>query len=325
MKPRISLWLMAAIFLATVSLAEAQQPKKVPRIGFLAASSPSYNVTRIETFRQGLRELGYVEGGNIAIEYRFAEGKEDRLRELATELVSLKVDVIVTVANASAAKNATKTIPIVFAAIADPVAIGIVPSLARPVGNLTGLTLYAPELTGKRLELLKEAAPRITRLAFLWNPSGSSDPILLKEAEAASRALGLQIQSLEVRSVNDFDGAFATATREGVNAFTMTLNPLLNTHRPRILDFVTKNRLPAIFGAPETVEAGGLMSYGPDYVEHFRRVATYVDKILKGAKPSDLPVEQPTKFELVINLKIARALNLTIPQSVLYRADKVIK
>jgi len=317
--------LVAGALLAFAVIVEAQQPKKVPRIGFLAASSLSYNETRIEIFRQRLRELGYVEGENIAIEYRFAEGKQDRMRELAAELVSLKVDVIVTVANASAAKDATKTIPIVFAANADPVATGIVASLARPGGNLTGLTLFAPELTGKRLELLKEAAPRITRLAFLWNPSGSSDPILLKEAEAASRTLGLLIQSLEVRSLNDFDGAFATATREGVNAFAMTQDPLLNTHRLRILDFLAKHRLPAIFGAPETVEAGGLMSYGPDYVEHFSRLATYVDKILKGTKPADIPVEQPTKFELVINLKTAKQIGLTIPPNMLLRADKVLK
>ena len=315
--------------LATVptagSFAEAQQIVRVPQIGFLVASTPSNYVVRLDTFRQGLRELGYVEGKNIIIEYRYGEGKEERFREIATEFVSLKVDLIVTVANATAAKNATKTIPIVFAAIADPVASGIVDSLARPRGNLTGLTVFAPELTGKRLELLKEAFPRINRVAFLWNPSNKGDTLLLKEADGASSTLGLQIQSLGVSSLNDFDNAFATATKEKVNAFTMTLNPFLNTHRARILDFVAKNRLPAIFGAPEAVEVGGLMSYGPDYSEHFRRLATYVDKILKGAKPADLPVEQPTKFEFVVNLKTAKQIGLTIPPNVLARADRVIR
>ena len=214
-----------------------------------------------------MRDLGYIEGKNIAVEYRYAEGKEERMREIASEFVNLKVDVIVTAANATAAKNETKTIPIVFAAISDPVAIGIVDSLARPGGNLTGLSVLAPELAGKRLELLKEAAPKTTRLAFLWNPSNRGDAGTLKESEkAASQTLGLQIRSLEVSSPNDFDSAFATAIKERVQAFTMTLNPFINTYRPRILDFVAKNRLPAIFGVPDIVEAGGLMSCGPDYV-----------------------------------------------------------
>ena len=224
-----------------------------------------------------------------------------------------------------AAKKATSTIPIVMTPVADPVGTGLVASLARPGGNVTGLTVLAPELTGKRLELLKEAAPKVKRVAFLWNPSGPGDLPLFKEAEAASGTLGLQIQFLEVSSLNDFDSAFATAIKEGVHALTMTLDPFINTYRPRILDFVAKNRLPAIFGVPDIVEAGGLMSYGPDYGEHFRLVATFVDKILKGAKPADLPVEQPTKFEFIINLKAAKQIGLTIPPNVLYRADKVIK
>ena len=325
MNRKIVIWLLATFFLATVSLAEAQQATRVPRIGFLVASTASNYATRIETFRQGLRELGYIEGKNIVIEYRFGEGNEDRLRELAAELVSLNVDLIVTAAGARFAKDATKTIPIVFAAIADPVATGLVDSLARPGGNLTGLTVFAPELTGKRLELLKEAFPRVNRVAFLWNPLGPSDPILLKEAEAVSGALKLQIRALEVRSVNDFETAFSKATREVVHALTMTLNPFLNTHRARILDFVAKNRLPAIFGAPEIVEAGGLMSYSPDYVEHFRRVALMVDKILKGTKPADIPVEQPMRFEFVVNLNAAKRIGVTIPPNVLVRANRVIR
>jgi putative tryptophan/tyrosine transport system substrate-binding protein len=325
MSEKIFCLVLGTMLLALGLPAEAQQSAKIPRIGFLIASTPSNYVTRIETFRQAMRELGYVEGKNITIEYRYAEGKAERLREIAAEFVSLKVDVFVTAANATAAKEATKTIPIVFAAIADPVASGIVDSLAKPGGNLTGLTVLAPELTGKRLELLKEAAPKITRVAFLWNPSNPGDVPLWKEVEAASGALGLQVRSLEVRSLTDFDNAFATATKERVEAFTMTLNPFINSYRPRILDFVAKNRLPAIFGVPDIVEAGGLMSYGPDYSEHFRRLATFVDKILKGAKPADLPVEQPTKFEFVVNLKTAKQIGLTIPPNVLARADRVIR
>ena len=267
-------WIVTLLFFAPSTITEAQQTGKVPRIGFLVASTASNYVTRIETFRQGMRELGYAEGKNIIIEYRFAEGKEERLREFAAEFVSSKFDIIITAANATIAKNATKTIPIVFAAIADPVVTGIVASLARPGGNLTGLTVMAPELSGKRLELLKEAFPRVNRVAFLWNPSTSSDLILLKETEVAARVLGLQVQSLEIRSLEDFDSGFATATREVVHGLTMTLNPFINTYRPRNLEFVANNRLPAIFGVPDMVEAGGLMSYGPDYGEHFRRVAT---------------------------------------------------
>ena len=318
-------WIVTLLFFAPSTITEAQQTGKIPRIGFLVASTASNYVTRIETFRQGMRELGYAEGKNIIIEYRFAEGKEERLREFAAEFVSSKFDIIITAANATIAKNATKTIPIVFAAIADPVVTGIVASLARPGGNLTGLTVMAPELSGKRLELLKEAFPRVNRVAFLWNPSSSGDLILLKETEVAARVLGLQVQSLEIRSLEDFDSGFATATREVVHGLTMTLNPFINTYRPRILEFVANNRLPAIFGVPDMVEAGGLMSYGPDYGEHFRRVATYVDKILKGAKPADLPVEQPTRFQFVINLKAAKQIGLTIPPNVLARADRVIK
>jgi putative tryptophan/tyrosine transport system substrate-binding protein len=320
----------AAIFLITMSVvawfdpAEAQ-PKKVPRIGFLVASSASFYSNRIEAFRRGLRELGYVEGKNIAIEYRFAEGKEDRLRELAAELVRLKVDIIVAAAGAAVVKDATKTIPIVFAAAGDPVASGIVASLARPGGNVTGLTILAPELTGKRLELLKETFPRLTRVAFLRNPLGINSPIVWKEAEAASQSLGLQLQSIEVRSLDDFESAFEAVKREGSHALTTSPNPLINAHRARILEFVVTNRLPAIFPAPEIVDAGGLMSYSPDYSEMFRRAALFVHKILTGAKPGDLPIEQPTKFEFVINLKTAKQIGLTIPPNVLARADRVIK
>ena len=325
MTQKCLIWLLATFYLTSASFAQTQQTARVPRIGFLVASTASNYATRIEIFRQALRELGYIEGKNIVIEYRFAEGNADRLRELAAELVSLKVDLIVAPASASTAKNATKTIPIVFAATADPVATGLVDSLARPGGNLTGVTVFAPELTGKRLELLKEAFPRITRVAFLWNPSAPSDPILLKEAEAVSGVLKLQIRALEIRSLNDFDTAFSKATREVVHGLTITLNPFINTHRPRILDFVAKNRLPAIFGVPEIVEAGGLMSYSPNVVEHFRRAAVMVDKILKGTKPADIPVEQPMKFEFVVNLNAAKQIGVTIPPNVLVRADRVIR
>jgi len=312
---------------ALCAFTEAQQTTIIPRIGFLGASSASFYSARIETFRQGLRELGYVEGKNIAIEYRFADGKDDRLPELAAELVSLKVDIIVTIpaTPASAAKNVTKTIPIVFVAAGDPVGTGLVDSLARPGGNLTGLTILNPELSGKRLELLKETSPRITRVAFLFNPSGQTAQLILAETEKAAKGLGLRIQSLEVRSPGDFDGAFAAAIREGAHALIPAASPIINTHRARVIEFASKNRLPTIFGNPEGAEAGGLMSYAPDFAEQFRRAAVFVDKILKGAKPADLPVEQPTKFEFVINLKTAKEIGLTIPPSVLARANKVIK
>jgi putative tryptophan/tyrosine transport system substrate-binding protein len=307
--------------------AGAQQTAKFSRIGFLGASSASFYSVRIETFRQGLRELGYVEGKNIAIEYRFADGMNDRLPELVAELVSLKVDIIVTTpaSPASAAKNVTKTIPIVFVGAGDPVGIGLVDSLARPGGNLTGLTILNPELSGKRLELLKEASPRITRVAFLFNPSNRTSQLILEETERAAKGLGIQIQSLEVRSLNDFDGVFAAAIRKRPHALFAAAQPIISTHRARILEFVSKNRLPAIFGSTEMVEAGGLMSYSPDLSEQFRRAAVYVDKILKGAKPADLPVEQPMKFGFVINLKAAKEIGLTIPPNVLARADRVIK
>jgi putative tryptophan/tyrosine transport system substrate-binding protein len=315
---------LSTLLLALCPSAESQ-PAKVPQVGFLVASSSSFYSSRIEAFRQGLRELGYVEGTNIAIEYRFAEGKAERLRQLAAELVRLKVDIIVAAGSAAAAKDSTTTIPIVFAASADPVASGIVASLAQPGGNVTGLTILAPELTGKRLELLKEAFPRVTRVAFLRNPSGINSPIVWKEAIAASQSLGLQLQSVEVRNPDDFERAFEAVKRERAHALITSTNPLINAHRARILEFVAKNRLPAIYPAPEVVEAGGLMSYSPDYSEMFRRAALFVHKILNGAKPGDLPVEQPNKFELVINLKTANQIGLIVPPNVLARADKVIR
>jgi ABC-type uncharacterized transport system substrate-binding protein len=305
--------------------AEAQQAGKVPRIGFLVAPDSSFYSSRIEAFRQGLRELGYIEGKSIVVEYRFADGNEDRLRELAAELVRLEVDIILAAGSDPVAKNATKTIPVVFVASGDPVASGIVASLARPGGNLTGLSILAPELSGKRLELLKETFPKVTRVAFLWNPLGPNGPIVRKETEAAAQSLGLQLQSLEVSGLKDFDSAFASATRNGAHALITQPTPIINAQRARVLEFVAKNKLPAIFPGREIVEAGGLMSYSPDYSEMFRRAALFVHKILNGAKPADLPVEQPRKFELIINLKTAQQLGLTIPAGVLFRADKVIK
>jgi putative ABC transport system substrate-binding protein len=322
-------WLVA-LTIASFHLAEGQQPKKIPRIGFLGASSASSYSTRIPAFREGLHDLGYVEGKNIAIEYRYADGKLDQLAALAAELVRLKVDIIVASGPAaSAAKKVTTTTPVIFLAVADAVEEGLVVSLARPGGNLTGLSILAPELSGKRLELLKESFPRITRVAVLWTGSRSGRIVLkeslFKETETAAQGLGLHIQSLEVRSLNDFDSAFTAAIREGAHALITTPQPLINTNRARIIEFAVKNRLPAMYAVPEFVEAGGLMSYATSYTDLFRRAATYVDKILKGAKPADLPVEQSMKFEFIINLKAAKQIGLTIPQSVLFRADKVMK
>jgi len=319
---------LCSILVALCVSAEGQQPSKVPKIGFLVVPSRSFFADRMESFRQGLHSLGYVEGKNILIEYRYAEGNLDRLAELAKELVGVKVDLIVTTSTPSvlAAKNMTRTIPIVFAGVADPVASGIIDSLARPGGNATGLSILGPELGGKRLELLKEAVPGTTRVAFLWNsgPQGvASDAV--KATETAAHALALQVKSLEVRDSKDFEKAFAAALRERVQSVLTNPGPVINTHRTRIVEFATENRLPAMYATPEFVEAGGLMSYALNYTDLFRRAATYVDRILKGAKPADLPVEQPTKFELVINLKAAKQIGLTIPPNVLARADKVLK
>jgi ABC-type uncharacterized transport system substrate-binding protein len=310
--------------------AEAQQAAKVPRIGYLAGNlAPSPHLT--EAFLQGLRDLGYVEGRNVVIEYRDAEGKFERLPALAAELVALKVDVIMTggTPHALAAKQATKTIPIVFAAdAADAVGSGIVPSLARPGGNVTGLSLLGPELVGKCLELLKQAVPGVSRVAFLWHPGvfpERTEKDMLKEAEVAARALGVRPQFVEARGPADFDRAFSEMTRARAGALTVLPSAMLSNERRRLVDLAAKNRLPAVYSSREFVDAGGLMAYGPNVADLLRRAATYVDKILKGTKPADLPVEQPTKFELVINLKTAKALGLTIPPLLLLRADQVIQ
>ena len=313
--------------LAAPLAAEAQPPGKVPRIGVLVVATRSFFSTRIESFRQGLRELGYVEGKNVLIEYRYAEGKLDLLPALASELVQLKVDVIVTASppGVQAAKNATSTIPIVFAAIGDPVGGGFVASLARPGANVTGLSILAPALSGKRLELLKEAFPKVTRVVILWNPTSSGEALSFREMPAVAKALGVQHQSMEVRRANDFEDGFQRAKQEGAQALVTMPSPVINANLQQVLEFAAKNRLPAMYASSEFVEAGGLMSYAPNYTDQFRRTAVFVDKILKGAKPADLPVEQPTKLELVINMKTAKTLGLTIPQSVLGRADHVIE
>jgi len=325
-KTIIVVWLVA-LALALFRLAEAQQSTNVPLIGVLAAPSASFFSTRIGAFRQGLRELGYLEGKNISIEYRYAEGKLDRLPHLAAELVRLKVDVILTASEFGvlAAKNATRTIPIVFGVTEDAVASGLVSSLARPGGNATGLTVVAADLGGKRLELLKESFPRVARVGVLWPSGGPRGNLPFTELETAAKALGLMLQSLPVRGLDDIEPAFEAAKRAGAQALLTNPNPVINTQGDRIMEFAAKNRLPAMYPSSEFVEAGGLMSYAPSYPDVFRRAANYVDKILKGAKPAELPVEQPTKFEFVINLKTAKQIGLTIPPNVLARADKVIK
>jgi len=322
-KTIIVVWLVG-LALASIDLAEAQQPKKVARIGFLTSSTASFNLPRFNAFREGLHDLGYVEGQNITIEYRFAEGKLGRLPDLAVELVRLKVDLIIATADAAvrAAKQASKTIPIVFVGVSDPVGEGFVTSLAQPGGNTTGLSILQAELSGKRLELLKEAFPQISRLAILF-PSGSEKS--MNEQKLAAQVLGIRLVLLPVRRLDDIEAAFTTVIKEGAHALLTNPSPRFASARERIVDFAVKNRLPAMYYGPEFVDAGGLMSYGPSYTDMHRRAATYVDKILKGKKPADLPVEQPTKFEFVINLKTAKQIGLTIPPNVLARADKVIK
>jgi putative tryptophan/tyrosine transport system substrate-binding protein len=300
---------------------------KTHRIGILFGTTRAFNTARIETFRKTLRELGYVEGKNIVIEYRYADGQLDLLPVLASELVQLKVDVIVTSATSGvlAAKNASGTIPIVFTALGDPVGSGLVASLARPGGNVTGLSILATELSGKRLELLKEAFPKVTRAVMLWNPTSSGESLQFKETQEVAKTLGVQLLSMEVQVANDFETGFQLAKKERAQALLVVPSPVTNSNLKQILEFAAKNRLPAMYAAPEVVDAGGLMSYAPNYADQFRRAAIFVDKILKGTKPADLPVEQATKFEFVINLKTAKQIGLTIPPNVLARADRVIR
>jgi len=324
MKSKIPVLTICAVLLALSLPADAQQAEKVAKIGWLGASAQAPGS---EAFRREFFKLGYVEGKNIAFEYRDAEGKPDRFPAVADELVRLKVDVIVTAstAGALAAKNATRTIPIVFYSAVDPVVTGLVDSLARPGGNITGFTVISAALAGKRLELLKETIPKLSRVAVLWNPQDPGPAQQWKESQLPARELGLQLHSMEVSSADKLEDAFKEATKARTAALAVTESPLTVSSRKQITELATKNRLPAIYTRREFVETGGLMSYGSDRAEPYRRAALIVDKILKGAKPADLPVEQPTKFELMINLKTAKVLGLTIPPVVMMRAEKVIK
>ncbi len=307
--------------------AQAQQPKKVPRIGFLATISLSALAARIEAFRQGLRVLGYVEGKNIVIEWRSAEGKLDRLPELAAELVRLKVDIIVSAGPqpTRAAKEATVTIPIVMTFDFDPVGNGFVASLAQPGGNITGLSTLAPEISGKQLELLKETVPKLSRVAVLGNSTDPGNAQVLREVELAAGALKVKLQYLDARDPKDIETAFRAASKERAGAVLVLSSFLFISRRKQLVDLAVKGRLPAIYDRAEFVEDGGLMTYSVSSTDLFRRAATFVDKILKGRKPADLPVEQPMKFEFVINLKAAKQIGLTIPPNVLVRADRVIR
>jgi putative ABC transport system substrate-binding protein len=325
---RFTTFVLCAALLPFSFPADAQQPKKVPRIGYLSGSPPFSIAEHNEAFRQGLRELGYMEGKNIVIEWRSAEGKPDRLPALATELVHLKVDVIVTAGPlvTRAAKKATVTIPIVMAQDPDPVGSGFVASLARPGGNITGLSRIAPELSGKQMELLKEIVPMLSRVAVFGTSTRPGNALTLREVELAAGAFGVKLQYLDILSPKDIEAAFEAAVRERADgALWFVTGAIGNPHREKIADLAVSSRLPVIYFQRVDVEAGGLMSYGENVVDLHRRAATYVDKILKGAKPAELPVEQPTKFELVINLKTAKQIGLTIPAHVLARADKVIK
>jgi putative ABC transport system substrate-binding protein len=328
MTKKILVWLLVTFFVVNVSVAQAQQAGKIPRIGWLTGPSLAANSARIEAFRQGLRELGYVEGKNIVVEYRSAEGKLDRLPALAAELVRLKVDIIVSggLGPTRAAKEATITIPIVMTNDGDPVGTGIVASLARPGGNITGLSTLAPELSGKRLELLKEIVPKLSRVAVFRTSTQPGNAQMLREVELAAKAFGVQLQYLDVLDPKDFATAFRAAVKGRAEAVLMMVaGAVAAAHRTQIAELAVKNRLPAIYDRAEFVEAGGLMFYGVNLNDLDRRAATYVDKILKGRTPADLPVEQPMKFEFIINLKAAKAIGLTIPPNVLVRANKVIR
>ncbi len=312
--------------LAAPLAGEAQSPSRVPRIGVIATGSPATSAPSFDAFREGLGERGLVDGRTVLIEYRWAEGRAERFPAFAAELVGLKVDLILASSTpaALAAKNATTTIPIVFATSADPVGT-LVASLARPGGNVTGLSLLAPELVARQLQLLKEAVPRVSRVAVLSNPANRYTALLVKETEAAAQSLGVRVHLLEAREADAFDRAFSVVARERPGALFVLFDPVFFNHRARIVALTNENRLPAMYPHREYAEAGGLMAYGADLHDNFRRAATFVDKILKGAKPADLPVEQPTKFELGINVRAAKALGLTIPPALLARADDVIQ
>ena len=328
MKKKITVLTLCAMFLALCYSASAQQPKKVPRIAWLTGSTLSSNAHRIEAFRQGLRDLGYVEGKNILIEWRGADGNPDRQPVLVAELLRLEVDLIVTSGGGPTrvAKEATATIPIVFAQDTDPIGNGFVASLARPGGNITGLSRLAPELTGKQIELLKEVVPKLSRVAVFANLTSPSYSQVLKETKLAAGALAVKLQYLDVQGPKDFETAFREASKERANAVLWVVSGnIASPHRKTIAELAIRSRLPAIYEQATFVEAGGLMSYGASFTALYRRAAVFVDKILKGAKPADLPVEQPTKFEFIINLKAAKQIGLTIPPNVLARADRVIR
>jgi len=322
-------WVGVITFATTLAfcVGAGSQPTKIPRIGFLLATSASANAARNDGFRQGLRELGYVEKNNIVIEWRYGQGNPDRLNALAAELVRLKLDIIVTggASSTRAAKEATTTIPIVMAQDPDPVATGVVASLARPGGNITGLSALAPELSGKRLELLKETVPKLSRVAVLGNSTILDNAQSLKEMQLAAGTLRVQLQFLELLSSKDIEAAFRGARKDRANAVLVLQSPLASTHRDEIVDLAVKSRLPAIYPQSDYMDTGGLMFYGANTTDLYRRAATYVDKILKGRTPAELPVEQPTKFEFIVNLKAAKQIGLTIPPNVLARADKVIR
>ena len=323
------LGLLVVVLFAPSCPAGAQLPAKIPRIGYLVLS-PLTEPPSPEraAFLDGLRELGWIESKTVAIEYRSAKWNPELFEDLAEELARLKVDVIVTAGGDTApkaARRATRTIPIVMAASGDPVSEGLVASLARPGGNVTGVSLMAPEISAKRLELLKEAAPRVTRLAVLWNPAFRGGDLELRATQAGAHALRLTVRSFEIKSADELARAFSVLERERPDALIMFFDPLTSGFRELVADFAKKHRLPTVFGAREFAQTGGLMSYAPNIAEGFRRAAGYVDRILKGAKPGELPIEQPTKFELVVNLKTARAIGLTLPRSILLRADEVIE
>jgi putative ABC transport system substrate-binding protein len=329
MKKKIAIFALSALLFALCSSAQAQQSKKVPRIGYLALNEPARESARAEAIRLALRERGYIEGQNIATEYRYTEGKRERAAELAAELVRLKVDIILVTGGdpgIRAAKNATKTIPIVMmGAGADPVEAGIIDSLARPGGNVTGLTNLGGELGGKRLELLKEAVPKLARVAVLHDPANRNHVLELKEVQTAARPLGLTVRSWEVRAADGFEKVFTALNKQRPDGLYVPGGPLIRANEKRIVGFALKSRLPSVYTRREAVDAGGLMSYGADLADIYRRVAYYVDRILKGAKPADLPVEQPTKFEFVINLNTAKQIGVIIPPDVLARATRIIR